>query len=204
MNVAQKVTADYNPHTMAAIVRELEGAINAQQATLADIVTELLFQKGLPQDLQQGASPKFKGLTLTDPLPIASGGTGLSAISPIAWTPTLGGNATYAFNTGLYIQLGKLVIARGRIQVTTLGTGSATVISGLPVAADNTSMFYPVTVDFYNTIASNVVQLTGQVNNNASTITLYSALAAAAAVSSANAIFGNGATVYFNAVYFTA
>ena len=48
------------------------------------------------------------------------------------WTPSLGGNATYATQLGNYIKVGNLVTITFRIGVTLIGTGSATTISGLP------------------------------------------------------------------------
>lgn len=48
------------------------------------------------------------------------------------WTPSLGGTATYVSRSGTYVKIGKLVFFSCHVAVDTLGTGSASAISGLP------------------------------------------------------------------------
>lgn len=48
------------------------------------------------------------------------------------WLPSVGGNATYTVQTGRYSRIGDHVWVTGTIQIATLGTGSATQITGLP------------------------------------------------------------------------
>jgi hypothetical protein len=48
------------------------------------------------------------------------------------WTPSLGGNTTYNGQTGTYTKVGRMVVARGNVNVATIGTGSTRIISGLP------------------------------------------------------------------------
>ena len=48
------------------------------------------------------------------------------------WTPSVGGTATYTYQTGKYVKIGSYVFATAIIQVNTLGTGSSQFIAGLP------------------------------------------------------------------------
>jgi hypothetical protein len=54
------------------------------------------------------------------------------------WTPSLGGNTTYAVQVGTYTKIGRQVVAHFAVSVTTLGTGSASVVSGLPFTSNFT------------------------------------------------------------------
>lgn len=48
------------------------------------------------------------------------------------WTPSLGGDTTYSTQVGTYTKIGRVVVVNFAVGVTTLGTGSATDIAGLP------------------------------------------------------------------------
>jgi hypothetical protein len=73
------------------------------------------------------------------------------------WTPTLGGNTTYTTQAGKYTKIGNFVYVTGIITVNTFGTGSATLISGLPFTAGGTSgRTYPGSVAYFQNIATNV------------------------------------------------
>jgi hypothetical protein len=48
------------------------------------------------------------------------------------WTPSLGGNTTYTTRAGFYRKIGSLVFINAYILINARGTGSASVISGLP------------------------------------------------------------------------
>jgi len=51
------------------------------------------------------------------------------------WTPTIGGTATYNIQWGYYIKVGKLVQCWGGLRPSTMGTGNARAIQGLPFTA---------------------------------------------------------------------
>ena len=129
MTIAQKVPDQYNRQVVTGIVRDLEGQVDALKNVIADIVTELSFPKGLPQDLQQGASPKFKGLTVT----------------------TLNGNTWTAGSGTLAIAAGKTLTASNTLTLTatdgstlavgtggTLGTAAYTATTAYATAAQGT------------------------------------------------------------------
>ena len=55
------------------------------------------------------------------------------------WTPSLGGNTTYSAQAGTYTKIGRQVVINFAVGVTTLGTGSASDILGLPFTSGNIS-----------------------------------------------------------------
>ena len=114
------------------------------------------------------------------------------------WTPSLGGNTTYSVQSGTYVKVGKKVFAQGQVFVTTQGTGSTTVISGLPFAAAAGNAQGGGSVSFFSNLASSVVWLGLDVAS--SSITVYS-LTGAGVSASANAVFGDSARMFFQVSY---
>jgi hypothetical protein len=110
------------------------------------------------------------------------------------WTPSVGGNATYNAQSGDYTKIGRMVFFRGVIVVNTIGTGSTTTVSGLPFSVGNGGVF----VDYWGTLNTNVVFLSG--DPSGTTVVFYSATAAAAVLST-NSIFKNGTQVNFAGLY---
>ena len=60
------------------------------------------------------------------------------------WTPSLGGNATYSTQQGFYTKIGNIVTVTFYIVVSTIGTGSNRIMSGLPYAAADSTGGGPV------------------------------------------------------------
>ena len=57
------------------------------------------------------------------------------------WTPSLGGSATYNSQTGKYIKIGNQVTCWFNVYVSSIGTGSATTVTGLPFTVSNIAEF---------------------------------------------------------------
>lgn len=112
------------------------------------------------------------------------------------WTPSIGGSATYTTQTGTYTKIGRLVYVNMVFTINVIGTGSTTVISGLPFTAANDTTF----VVRETGSATSTVFVVGSLSASGTTITLLSKTAAATAAS-ANAIFANGATVRLSGSY---
>jgi hypothetical protein len=51
------------------------------------------------------------------------------------WTPSVGGDATYTGRSAEYTKIGNLIFVRAEMVISVIGTGSATVIGGLPFSA---------------------------------------------------------------------
>lgn len=141
------------------------------------------------------------GYTLTVP---ATGTAALIANS--TWTPSLlfgGANTgmTYAARYGAYFTIGGLLIAFAQIELSAKGssTGAAT-ISGLPVAAINTTNFYvPVYLQAYN-VTGGFIE--GNIAPGGTTINLYS-LSAGTRSGLTHAEFVNNSTFQVVAIYQT-
>lgn len=116
------------------------------------------------------------------------------------WTPAVGGNATYTSQVGTYVKIGGQVTVWCTLVINAIGTGSTTVISGLPFAVKAGSIT-AVGSAYALLSASNVVSLVGVAVSGASTITLGSLTAAAASESFVNAIFANSTSVFVTLTY---
>lgn len=91
---------------------------------------------------------------------------------------------------------------RRHIEVSAIGTGSTTVISGLPFAANNDASPYSIAVGEWNGIATSCVFVGGSIFNGGSTIDM-TAITAANVSSGVVAIFQNGASIRLSAMYRT-
>jgi len=130
----------------------------------------------------------------------------LEGVAPAygTWTPSLGGTATYTSRTGQYVKIGRLALVYGQITVNTIGTGSATTISGFPFTTVNSVTGFQVcTVAKTSSLAASVVSVNGVMTIFGSTMILYSRTAAATS-DGTNSILGNGSVISFSCVYETA
>lgn len=116
------------------------------------------------------------------------------------WTPSVGGSATYTTQVGRWTKIGRVVHFVGQLVINTIGTGSTTTISGLPVNAASLSFSQAVTVGDFSTLATSVVWIGGVVASAGSSVTLRS-LTAAGASAGATGLLGNSSAVTFSGSY---
>jgi hypothetical protein len=132
----------------------------------------------------------------------ATPGTGTSELladyEEGTWTPSVGGDATYFAQSGTYTKVGRLVHITGTMVINSIGTGSATTISGLPFASIGSPADF-VGFSNFGTLASSVTYMAGSADGS-SQILIRSSLAAATGVS-VNNIFQNSARVDFAGTY---
>lgn len=114
------------------------------------------------------------------------------------WVPSVGGTATYTTQTGKYTKIGNLVYIFCLLQINVIGTGSTTVVSGLPFTS--TADFTPMAVGNFSGSVTSVVSLSAVVNSSGTTATIRSLLAANT-LDGANPIFGNGTILRFAGCY---
>jgi hypothetical protein len=114
------------------------------------------------------------------------------------WTPSVGGTATYYTQTGQYTKVGNLVFIKGILVINSIGTGSTTLISGLPFT--NTAGIVGVSVGSFFQSATSVVSFFAQIASNGATIAAYS-LTAAGTTEAINAIFQSNTQFQFSACY---
>lgn len=108
-----------------------------------------------------------------------------------SWTPSLGGTATYTARSGSATKIGNLVFWRLSITVNAIGTGSTTVVSGLPYTpAVNTAG----EVGYYDTAVSAFVMLKCYANTSGNVA--FVGLTAGSTNIGAPALFGAGTTVF--------
>lgn len=117
------------------------------------------------------------------------------------WVPSLGGNTTYTSQQGTWVKVGKLVYVKMAIIVNVLGTGSPTLISGLPFTSDGSgSDNGNLSPTVESGLATAVVAVYGRVDTGANTITLVSKVAASTALG-INPIYGNGTDFRLSGCY---
>ena len=121
------------------------------------------------------------------------------------WEPSIGGDATYTSQDGVYTKIGNMVHLQCKFQVNVIGTGSTNVLSGLPFASNNSWTSGSLSVEYYASIATSMVWVSGYVANNASNISFSGNSASATTIGhNGFAIFGNSARVDFQCSYRTA
>jgi hypothetical protein len=116
------------------------------------------------------------------------------------FTPTLGGSSTYSTQFGNYTKIGNRVYFKITFTVTTIGTGSAQTISGLPFTCDNTAVGYSIYVGAFQGLSTARVFMGGRVNGNSTDVAMRTLGAAAVGVQAAN-IFTDGSTIELGGFY---
>jgi hypothetical protein len=120
------------------------------------------------------------------------------------WTPSLGGNTTYTQQDGKYIKIGRTVFVEGHLQINAIGTGSTSLVSGLPFTSDSqpTGIRATLSVNYFNAVANNIIYPALYLNSSATTAQ-FQAIAAAGTSMNTIAIFANGTDIYFSGTYYS-
>lgn len=108
-----------------------------------------------------------------------------------SWTPSVGGDATYTSQVGTYIKIGKMVFINCDFEINVIGTGSTTLISGLPFTA-KTTKHQAIGVSYFSNLAINQVYVGAKALLNTTTMNFMTAAAAVATMTDGTAIMGNG------------
>jgi hypothetical protein len=131
----------------------------------------------------------------------ATSGTGTSELfsdyEEGSWTSLVGGTATYGANSGRYTKIGRQVMATFDLNITLIGTGSTSTITGLPFATAD-AIAEGVSVNFFDGLTSSVVELNAYVIN--SEIRFRSLTAAGTGLSNV-AVLGDSCRVTGTAIY---
>jgi hypothetical protein len=131
----------------------------------------------------------------------ATAGTGSSELfddyEEGTWTSLVGGTATYGANSGRYTKIGRQVFATFDLNITTIGTGSTSVITGLPFPVGD-AIAEGVSVNFYSGLANNVVELNAYVINSE---IRFRAMSSAGSGLTEIAVLGSGCRVTGTAIY---
>lgn len=106
------------------------------------------------------------------------------------WTPTIGGNATYVVQNGKYTKIGNVVTVTFYMYISSIGTGSASEMSGLPFTSLETTAG---TVTYYETLSRAYTFISCYVSNGTTSVNFTGNNATAATT-----IGFNGATLFQN------
>jgi hypothetical protein len=115
------------------------------------------------------------------------------------WTPSVGGTATYTIQLGTYTKIGRIVNFAFYIEINLIGTGSTTIVSGLPFTS-NSSHYWGGSAVYFAGSATNVVSLAPRIDPSGTTMTVASLTAAGAGVAT-NAFFKNTAVLIVVGTY---
>ncbi|MDB4343073.1 hypothetical protein OAA21_00640 [bacterium] len=115
------------------------------------------------------------------------------------WTPSLGGNATYNFQSGFYTKVGRQVTLVFYLDVSSIGTGSTSTITGQPFAS---TTFAPGSgvISRLTTSNGSYVSASGQIGS--SNIVIVGKTSASANTANISP-FQNGTGMYMTITYFT-
>lgn len=95
------------------------------------------------------------------------------------WTPVIGGTGgasahTYVTQAGRYVKVGKLVHCQVNVSLSSLASITGTVqITGLPFTSANSAARSTVLFGYFANMTTNWIWLTGVVDSNATTATIY-------------------------------
>jgi hypothetical protein len=120
-----------------------------------------------------------------------------------AWSPSIGGDATYTSQIGQYVKIGNVVTCTFLITINVIGTGSVTTLSGFPFTGVNAGIIQSGNVSYYGSIATSVTSLHFYLQNNDTTALFTGNAAAATTIGNAINVFQNSATVYGSITYVT-
>ena len=119
------------------------------------------------------------------------------------WTPTLGGDATYNFQSGVYTKIGRLVIANCILMVNTIGTGATNNVSGLPFTVRSQTQNFSGSCQYFESLANTIVYIAPSPNAGADSLTFFTLAAAGGTTSYNTALWQNGTRIDFTVMYFT-
>jgi len=118
------------------------------------------------------------------------------------WTPSVGGTATYnAANNGSYTKVGNVVHCQFRLHITLIGTGSTSVISGLPFTSSASFYEQAGCVGLFEALATIMTFLTFFNSASATTLTLNGLALAAASTTAPAAVIGNNTVIFGSISY---
>ena len=96
------------------------------------------------------------------------------------WTPSIGGNAGYYAQNGVYTKIGQLVTVSFDVTLGAIGTGSTNVISGLPFTENGNPLDGGLALSYFDTLALSSVNVCGEATGTV--INIYSSSGAGIAV----------------------
>lgn len=119
------------------------------------------------------------------------------------WTPSVGGTATYVSRAGLYTKIGRMVFIQAVFQISVIGTGSVSTISGLPFTVQNDNA--GIAFGTFSSLATAVGSLHGVCASGTTTIVLSGSTASPSTSSnSTSTIMGSNTAITLTGSYMAA
>lgn len=187
-----------NASTSAGLVStaDTSGVLQLQAANTTVLNAEL----GKALALQGATSTTGCGIAFPATQVTSTDANTLDDYEEGTWTPSVGGTATYGgSNAGKYTKIGNTVILTGQIQITTIGTGSTTLISGLPFNASGTSGNCGAT-GYSASLAVTVASLTTQISSSTASLN-FGSRSITGTYTEVTAIFQNSSRMDFSIMY---
>jgi hypothetical protein len=135
----------------------------------------------------------------------ATPGTGTSELladyEEGTWTPSLGGTTVYAGQVGTYTKIGNLVEVNFSLNISVIGTGSTSQISGLPFTPGGSSTLTG-SVGYFDSVLSSTVGFFLRIDGGTTAIKIAGTTAAATSVTTSYGTFKNGTVFIGNALYY--
>jgi hypothetical protein len=195
MNYSSGGGPEYKFTGKATQITQIDGNITLGVATSGTANTNITYNTGL-EVLNDGYARAKNGLLFgTD----TAAANALDDYEEGTWTPSLGGNATYNFQSGFYTKVGRQVTLVFYLDVSSIGTGSTSTITGQPFASTTFAPGSGVISRFTNSNGS-YVSASGQIGS--SNIIIVGKTSAS--INTANiSPFQNGTAMYMTITYFT-
>ena len=131
MNYSSGGGPEYKVTGKATQITQIDGNITLGVATSGTANTSITYNTGL-EVLNDGYARAKNGLLFgTD----TAAANALNDYEEGTWTPSLGGNASYNFQRGFYTKVGRQVTLVFYLDVSSIGTGSTSTITGQPFAS---------------------------------------------------------------------
>ena len=120
------------------------------------------------------------------------------------WTPSVGGTATYntTYTVGFYTKIGRQVTLNFSIQITSLGTGSATTIQNAPFACSSAINECAGSISYHDGLATAVVFIAPYIQGNTTQIGIVSKTAASTGVGYNNIFNTSSGRIWATVTYF--
>jgi hypothetical protein len=117
------------------------------------------------------------------------------------WTPSLGGSTTYGGQVGTYTKIGNLVEVNFALNITSIGSGSTSQISGLPFTPAGTSTLTG-SVGYFDSVLTATVGFFLRIDGGSAAIKIAGTTAAATSVTTSYGTFKNGTVFIGNAIFY--
>ena len=119
-----------------------------------------------------------------------------------AWTPSVGGTATYNNQSGRYVKIGGWVFFEATLDINVIGTGSASVVSGLPfsnISPGSQACF----ISYFGSLAAAVVFVSMYIPTGATTLQFTHTTAASNTTTIGGSLLGSNSSIIFSGCFRT-